>query len=57
MEIGSSIIFPSNSIDEQILEVTEDNFPVGPVHRKLVRQEKIWHRASYVFVKNSKGEL
>ena len=47
MEAQVSIINPEHSIEEQVLEVTEDNWPVGPVARKLVRKNNIWHRASY----------
>mmetsp|Transcript_8250 Transcript_8250/g.13813 ORF Transcript_8250/g.13813 Transcript_8250/m.13813 type:complete len:98 (+) Transcript_8250:87-380(+) len=35
----------------------ESNEVVGEVLRKKMRKENLWHRASYVFVVNSKGQF
>ncbi|CAI2380709.1 unnamed protein product [Moneuplotes crassus] len=45
------------SIEEDLVEVDEHNMIHGSVKRYRVRKEGIWHRASYIYVMNSKGEL
>ena len=46
-----------NTIDEDVLEVDKNNWPLGKVSRKKMRQDSLWHRASYIYVKNSNNEL
>jgi dephospho-CoA kinase len=41
---------------EQVLEVSEDNDEVGPIDRAVMRKQKRWHRATYVFVNKVGGE-
>ena len=47
----------SYNVIESVLEVDEHNWPVGKVSRKEMRKKNLWHRASYIYVKNSKNEL
>ena len=46
-----------NTINENVMQVDENNWPVGPVSRKEMRINNLWHRASYIYVSNSKNEL
>jgi len=45
----------SLSAEEIVLVVDENNNPIGKAPRKEVRQRNLWHRASYIYVYNSKG--
>lgn len=45
----------SLSAEEVVLVVDANNNPVGSAKRKEVRSKNLWHRASYIFVYNSKG--
>jgi len=47
----------SLSSDELVLVVDDDNKPVGSAPRSEVRAKNLGHRASYILVQNSKGEL
>jgi len=42
----------SLSAEEVVLIVDENNQVMGKEKRKKVRQENLWHRASYIFVYN-----
>ena len=42
---------------ENVIVVDEHNHVQGVLPRKAMREEKLCHRATYVFVFNSKGEL
>lgn len=43
---------------ELVLVVDEDtNKPVGEATRKEMREQNLWHRSSFVFVQNQKGEF
>ncbi|MGI9278811.1 MAG: NUDIX hydrolase YfcD [Endozoicomonas sp.] len=52
---------PSNpelqSASENVIVVDESNHVLGAVPRRQMREEKLCHRATYVFVFNSKGQL
>ena len=46
-----------NPADEIVAIVDRDNCPIGAVARRIMRQQKLIHRASYILVFNSDGEL
>ncbi|CAI2381852.1 unnamed protein product [Moneuplotes crassus] len=46
-----------NTVKENVLEVDDNNFPIGEISRREMREKNVWHRASYIYVKNSKNEL
>lgn len=41
--------------DEIILEVDDRNRPIAATPRSKLRQQALWHRSSYVFLRNSSG--
>ena len=43
--------------EEQIKLVDENNQDLGGVTRGRMRKENLWHRASFIFVINTKNEL
>jgi 8-oxo-dGTP pyrophosphatase MutT (NUDIX family) len=43
--------------DELVTVVDESNRNVGAVPRRVMRQQRLRHRAVYVFVSNSRGEV
>ncbi|GAB3342411.1 NUDIX hydrolase [Chromohalobacter beijerinckii] len=43
--------------DERIQLVDAHNRPCGSASRRLMRRFRFWHRATYVFVRNGRGEL
>ncbi len=43
--------------DELVAIVDRDNHPIGAVSRRIMRQQRLIHRASYVLVFNRRGEL
>jgi isopentenyldiphosphate isomerase len=45
------------SAEEVVLVVDSNNKPIGSAKRKEVRAKNLWHRASYIFVYNSKGQF
>lgn len=45
------------SLDEQVQLVDANNQPAGSAPRSRVRAEGLYHRATYLFVFNSAGEL
>lgn len=47
----------SKSIDEVVIVVDENNKEIGSAKRKEVREKNLWHRASFIFVYNNKGEF
>ncbi|CDW82227.1 nudix hydrolase [Stylonychia lemnae] len=47
----------SLSAEEIVLIVDENNVPIGRATRREVREKNLWHRASYIFVYNSKGQF
>jgi len=46
-----------NPAEEIVAIVDRDNCPIGAVARRIMRQQKLIHRASYILVFNSGGEL
>lgn len=46
-----------SSSDESVLLVDRNNRPVGPIPRSRMRQENLWHRASFVFIRTGIGLL
>lgn len=50
-----SKVATSLSAEEVVLVVDADNNRIGSAKRKEVRSQNLWHRASYIFVYNSKG--
>ena len=43
---------------EEIVEIVDrDNCPIGAVSRRIMRQQKLIHRACYILVFNTAGEL
>jgi 8-oxo-dGTP pyrophosphatase MutT (NUDIX family) len=43
---------------EELVEIVDrDNNPIGAVSRRVMRQQRLIHRASYVLVFNRQGEL
>lgn len=44
-------------VDERIQLVDADNRPCGSASRALMRRLCFWHRATYIVVRNSRGEL
>ncbi len=45
----------TSASDEIILEVDERNRALGPTPRSRLRAQALWHRSSYVFLRNSAG--
>ena len=41
----------------KIVQIDENNKIIGPIKRSEMRKEKLWHRASYIFVFTTKNEL
>ncbi|MGE4401902.1 MAG: NUDIX hydrolase YfcD [Desulfobulbus sp.] len=48
---------PYNPAEEIVAIVDEENQPIGAVTRKIMRQQRLIHRASYILVFNTAGEL
>ncbi|MDD2463672.1 MAG: NUDIX domain-containing protein [Desulfobulbus sp.] len=48
---------PYNPAEEVVVIVDEKNQPIGAVTRKIMRQQRLIHRASYILVFNTAGEL
>ena len=48
---------PANPAEEIVVIVDRDNLPIGAVTRKIMRQQRLIHRASYILVFNTAGEL
>jgi 8-oxo-dGTP pyrophosphatase MutT (NUDIX family) len=46
-----------NPAEEIVAIVDRDNCPIGAVARRIMRQQKLIHRASYILVFSSGGEL
>ena len=40
-------------IDEEIKVVDKDNNIIGKAPRSIVNKNKLWHRASYVYIYNT----
>lgn len=47
----------TNPAEEIVAIVDRDNRPIGAVSRRIMRQQQLIHRACYILVFNSKGEL
>lgn len=47
----------ANPAEEIVIIVDEQNLPIGAVTRKIMRQQRLIHRATYILVFNSAGEL
>jgi len=47
----------TNPGEEIVAIVDRDNHPLGAVSRRIMRQQKLIHRASYILVFNSAGQL
>jgi len=47
----------ANPAEELVAIVDRDNTPIGAVSRRIMRQQRLIHRASYILVFNRKGEL
>lgn len=43
--------------EELVAIVDRDNHPIGAVSRRIMRQQRLIHRASYILVFNRRGEL
>jgi len=48
---------PYNPAEEIVVIVDEQNQAIGAVARKIMRQQRLIHRASYILVFNPQGEL
>jgi isopentenyldiphosphate isomerase len=48
---------PVKPAEEIVVLVDQDNQPIGVVTRKIMRQQRLIHRASYILVFNTCGEL
>ena len=48
---------PYNPAEEIVVIVDEQDHPIGAVTRKIMRQQRLIHRASYILVFNTAGEL
>lgn len=48
---------PYNPAEEIVAIVDRENQPIGAVTRKIMRQQRLIHRASYILVFNTAGEL
>nr|WP_320010040.1 NUDIX domain-containing protein [uncultured Desulfobulbus sp.] len=48
---------PYNPAEEIVAIVDRDNTVIGAVTRRIMRQQKLIHRASYILVFNTEGEL
>jgi isopentenyldiphosphate isomerase len=48
---------PYNPAEEIVVIVDRDNQPIGAVTRNIMRQQRLIHRASYILVFNTDGEL
>lgn len=46
-----------NPAEEIVIIVDRDNCPIGAVARRIMREQKLIHRASYILVFNNAGEL
>ena len=46
-----------NPAEEIVIIVDEQNQPIGAVTRKIMRQQRLIHRATYILVFNTQGEL
>jgi isopentenyldiphosphate isomerase len=47
----------ANPAEERVQIVDRDNNPIGAVTRRIMRQQNLIHRASYILVFNRQGEL
>lgn len=47
----------TNPADEIVTIVDRNNTPLGAVTRRIMRQQRLIHRASYILVFNTAGEL
>jgi len=47
----------ANPAEEIVDIVDRDNTPIGAVTRRIMRQQRLIHRASYILVFNRQGEL
>jgi isopentenyldiphosphate isomerase len=47
----------ANPAEEIVTIVDRDNTPIGAVTRRIMRQQRLIHRASYILVFNAQGEL
>ena len=47
----------SNPAEEIVMIVDEQNQPIAAVTRKIMRQQRLIHRATYILVFNTQGEL
>ena len=48
---------PGRIKDERVQLVDAANRPCGSASRSMMRRYRLWHRATYVFVRNARGEL
>lgn len=48
---------PTNPADEIVTIVDRNDRPIGAVSRRIMRQQGLIHRASYILVFNTRGEL
>mmetsp|Transcript_33634 Transcript_33634/g.24294 ORF Transcript_33634/g.24294 Transcript_33634/m.24294 type:complete len:107 (+) Transcript_33634:10-330(+) len=39
--------------EEMVMLVDPENTPMGSVLRKTMRQDNLWHRASYIYIRDS----
>lgn len=46
-----------SAVREWVQVVDADNRPCGSATRAFVRRFKLWHQASYIFVRNRQGQL
>jgi len=46
-----------NPAEEMVAIVDRDNRPIGAVTRRIMRQQQLIHRASYILVFNTAGQL
>ena len=46
-----------NPAEELVALVDQDNRPLGAVTRRIMRQQRLIHRATYILVFNTEGSL
>ena len=50
-------IVPVDPKTELVKWIDENNNVLGSVTRKKMRQDKLWHRASYIFITDDEGRF
>ena len=47
----------AQKVDEVVVHVDEHNNVIGSVPRSRMRKEALWHRASFILIRNSAGQF